>query len=604
MTLDVLLVSPPFWDPYAPSAANPALLGYLRAQHLSGAQIDINQAYFRDRLPHVVAGALVDVADPEILMSRVPTEHRVVMGLSEAQPDLLRRWDIPEETLSLEGFRSAIRSWKRLDALNVVDALIHYGYFVRHDPAIAGVLQDRSCLDDPAWEPMKRLVHQTLLPRLERERPGVLGLSILGEQQFAASVAITHWVREAGFAPLIVWGGSQIRAIHTAAREDGCWWRRLPDLLVLGEGETALATLAQRSREARRSGEPGWAARLTFDRKPNEPNFVPGTIAQPLERVLVAPKRYEEVTTLAAYDFDGLDLHDSYLMPWPTIPYQGSRGCHWGLCGFCDHEEGYRLHYRPKESEQVVENLMAYRSRFGIEHIQFVDEAIEPSWLYDLNDELEKRSLGGVFRWSNYSKVSVELDADLLGRTYANGGRLILFGVESFNQRVLNVVKKGIRRKDALATIRATHDAGIRSWIWLIAGLPTQTPEELAGDIADLRSLEGFVDAVSVGRYRISENSDIYREMSKYGIVEADLNHPMDVRYTSSGDVVDHAEIARLYYEEYYPQAIGMSLTHNRYLLFADALKRERAASPGVRGRRPRPAISGAARTREVLGNI
>lgn len=604
MTLDVLLVSPPFWDPYAPSAANPALLGYLRGQQCAGAQIDLNQAYFLDRLSQLVEGALSDIADPDILATKVPTEHRVVMGLDRAAPDLLKRWDIAEETMTLEGYRAAIASWDRLDALNVIDAIMHYGYFIRHEPAIGGVVTDCAELDDPAWTPMRRMVNQILLPRLEHDRPAVLGFSVLGEQQFAPTLAITHWVREAGFAPLIVWGGSHVRAIHSMARDDSTWWRRLPDLLVLGEGETALTALARRAREAQRCGELDWAARMTFDHRPNQPDFVPGTIAQPVERVLVTSKRYEEVTTLSAYDFDGLDLHGSYLMPWPTIPYQGSRGCHWGLCGFCDHEEGYRLHYRPKESEQVVENLLSYRERFGIEHVQFVDEAIEPSWLRDLNDELEHRSLGGAFRWSNYSKVSVELDSALLSRTYANGGRLILFGVESFNQRVLNVVKKGIRRKDALATIRATHEAGIRSWIWLIAGLPTQTPEELVGDIADLRSLEGIVDAVSVGRYRISENSDIFREIEKYGIVEADLAHPMEVRYTSGGEAVDHTEIARLYYEEYYPQAIGMSLTHNRYLLFADALKREKPGATLTRPVRPRATVSGATRSHEVLGNI
>lgn len=465
MTLDVLLVSPPFWDPYSPSAANPALLGYLRGQQCTGAQIDLNQAYFLDRLSQLVEGALSDIANPDTLAAKVPTEHRVVMGLDRAAPDLLQRWDVPEETMTLEGYRAAIASWDRLDALNVIDAIMHYGYFIRHEPAIEGVVTNRADLGDPAWVPMRRMVHEMLLPRLEHDRPAVLGVSVLGEQQFAPTLAITHWVREAGFAPLIVWGGSHLRAIHSMSRHDSAWWRRLPDLLVLGEGETALTTLAHRAREAQRSGEPDWAARMTFDRRPNQPDFVPGTIAQPVERVLVTSKRYEEVTNLSAYDFDGLDLHGSYLMPWPTIPYQGSRGCHWGLCGFCDHEEGYRLHYRPKESEQVVENLLSYRERFGIEHVQFVDEAIEPSWLHDLNDELEHRSLGGVFRWSNYSKVSVELDSMLLRRTYANGGRLILFGVESFNQRVLNVVKKGIRRKDALATIQTTHDAGIRSWI-------------------------------------------------------------------------------------------------------------------------------------------
>jgi hypothetical protein len=164
-------------------------------------------------------------------------------------------------------------------------------------------------------------------------------------------------------------------------------------------------------------------------------------------------------------------VHDGYLMPWPIVPYQGSRGCHWGICGFCDHEEGYRLHYRPKDSAQVVDHMEYLRAQHGITHLQFVDEAIEPQWMTGLNDEIEARSLSGAYRWSNYSKIAREVDYDSLSRSYRNGCRLVLFGVESFQQRVLNVVRKGIRRNDIFTTLHDARRAGIRSWIWLISGL-------------------------------------------------------------------------------------------------------------------------------------
>lgn len=603
---DALLISPPWWDPYAPSAANPALLGYLRTRGYSATQIDLNQMYFKAQFDGLVQGALHDFADAEALATRVPVEHRVIAGLDQPVPDLLHAWKLPDSALTFDGYRDAIESWDRLEALNVIDAVLHYGYFIRQSPAIQRVLVDRFVLDDPAWQPLRELVQRELLPRLEREEPHIVGISVLGEQQVAGTIALTAWMREAGVPAMIVWGGSHVRPLHSQASNADSWWRRLPDCVVLGEGETALTMLADRARAAYDPRDPHWAERVQFSKRPGHRDFIPGVIGQPLERTLLAPKRYENVSELSDYDATGLDLHGGYLMPWPVIPYQGSRGCHWGLCGFCDHEEGYRLGYRPKAAEQVVDNLLGFRERFGIEHIQFVDEAIEPAWLREFNEEIEHRDLSGAFRWSNYSKVSNELDRDLLDRTFTNGGRLILFGVESFNQRVLNVVKKGIRRKDAMATLRATHDAGIRTWVWLIAGLPTQTIEELAGDIADLRSLDGIVDAVSVGRYRISENSDIFREMKKFGIVHADLSHPMDVQYTSAGMPVDNEAIARMFYDEYYPTAISMSLTHNRYLLFADALKQERRLGQPLAARsssRPARILDGVA-TDNVVGNI
>ena len=83
------------------------------------------------------------------------------------------------------------------------------------------------------------------------------------------------------------------------------------------------------------------------------------------------------------------------------------------------------------------------------------------------------------------------------------------------------------------------------------------------------------VDAVSVGRYRISANSDIFRETEKFGIVSYDLNHPMDLTFQLQGEIVHPEELAEVFYAEYYPAAVNMSLTHNRYLLFAEAIKQD-----------------------------
>jgi len=180
-----------------------------------------------------------------------------------------------------------------------------------------------------------------------------------------------------------------------AARAES-WWRELPDFLCLGEGESAILALARR-RAARDAGCTDWRRAVTISRDPRDDAFIGGLIPQPLGRTLLPAKRYEQVSTLAQYEYDGFDVHDGYLMPWPIVPYQGSRGCHWGICGFCDHEEGYRLHYRPKESAQVVDHMEHLRTQYGITHLQFVDKAIEPQWMFGRpRDERTQRFLRRV----------------------------------------------------------------------------------------------------------------------------------------------------------------------------------------------------------------
>lgn len=578
---DVLLVHPPFWDPYGPPASTAALLGHLRSDGIRAAQIDLNQKYFAERYEAIIASSLADIADAETFANLIPAEHKVVLGITSSTSDLAERWGIDDD-LTLPSHRRAI-AVDDLPRLNVMDALVHYGYFVRHHPDIAETLVDEQACTSRAWADLKRAFDRWCAPVIERSNPLVIGVSVLGEQQLAPTIAITRWIRDLRFDGLVVWGGSDIRYTHERAAQRASWWRDLPDLLCLGEGETALTQLTHRAADARRAVGAGWAAKVTAGLKRPD-GAVAGLVSSPFRSLLLVDKNYEKVNTLAQYDFDGMDLHEGYLMPWPIVPYQGSRGCHWGICGFCDHEEGYRLNYRPKATEQVVDHIEHFRDAFGVTHIQFVDEAVDPQWLVDLNDEIDRRGLTGTFRWSNYSKIGKGLTSEVLRRSHRNGCRLILFGVESFNQRVLGVVRKGIRREEILRTLRDVDAAGIRSWIWLISGLPTQSPDELRGDVRDLRTLDGIVDAVSVARYRMSSNSDIFRDMEKFGIIDVDADDASRVTYRSSDGVVDPDELARIFVQDYYPAAIRQSVTHNRYLLFADAIKSE-----GSRRRQARP---------------
>src|ERR1044072_1792383 len=98
------------------------------------------------------------------------------------------------------------------------------------------------------------------------------------------------------------------------------------------------------------------------------PEGIPGILAAPFLHQPLPSKHYEQVDQLGSYNFADLDL-DSYLMPEPVIPSQASRGCHWGICAFCDHEEGYRLNYRPKTARQVVDDMEFFRREYGISRL-------------------------------------------------------------------------------------------------------------------------------------------------------------------------------------------------------------------------------------------
>ena len=588
MNQEVILIHPPLWDMYGPPASTAALVGHLRSHGFSAHQIDLNQIYFKDSCNDLLLAALRDATDETTYHSKLPYEHKVVLGAREFMPDLLEAKGISHSDLTFEAYRRNITQWE-LPKLNVMDALIHYGYFCRKSGPMSRLLTNADALTDDIWKRLKRLFEQSCLRRIRSEKPAIVGFSMLGEQQLAPTIACTYWLRQE-FEGTIIWGGSDIRYTYQKMQKPESWWRDLPDFLCLGEGESALQRLAELHRRGKARGRDYHRRSAPESLTDNSPVLVtikglkdsevaeaqriPGLLPAPFLNYPLPTKHYEPVDRLGTYSFDDLDF-DSYLMPEPVIPYQASRGCHWGICAFCDHEEGYRLHYRPKTVKQVVDDMEIFRREYGITHLQFVDEAIEPDWFNQFLLEIETRGLAGVYRWSNYSKISPYVTSELLQKAYQLGCRMILFGVETFNQRLLQLVKKGIARDQVFRLVADTKSARIRCWIWLISGLPSQTPKELQEDIRDLESVLPLIDAVSVGRYRISANSDLAREPSAFGIVSYDLESPMDVVCEHNGEIIDPKALADLYYGSYYPLAIEGSRSHNRYLILHEAIKHE-----------------------------
>src|ERR1043165_3367200 len=209
MSLDVVLIHPPLWDMYGPPASTAALVGHLRTHGISAAQIDLNQIYFRDSCDELLQAALRDATDEATYHSKLPYEHKVVLAATQFTPDLLEARGISPSDLGFEAYRRNLTQWE-LPKLNVMDALIHYGYFCRMSGPMSRVLSNAEAINDDIWKRLKTLFEQSCLSRIRAEKPSIVGFSMLGEQQLAATIACSYWLRQE-FDGTIIWGGSDIR---------------------------------------------------------------------------------------------------------------------------------------------------------------------------------------------------------------------------------------------------------------------------------------------------------------------------------------------------------------------------------------------------------
>jgi radical SAM superfamily enzyme YgiQ (UPF0313 family) len=172
---------------------------------------------------------------------------------------------------------------------------------------------------------------------------------------------------------------------------------------------------------------------------------------------------------LPAYDL--LNSFGPYYINTPhgkpfTIMY-ASRGCPFA-CTFCTVR---CTGSRKRSAESIMNELRHLKASYGIRTVSFFDETftLDRERTLQLCDTLVKDELG--IKW--YCNTRVELvTRDLLLKMRQARCRGIAYGVESGSQQILDNVKKGNTVEDAEHAIKWTKEAGIKTYLSFILGLP------------------------------------------------------------------------------------------------------------------------------------
>jgi anaerobic magnesium-protoporphyrin IX monomethyl ester cyclase len=153
-----------------------------------------------------------------------------------------------------------------------------------------------------------------------------------------------------------------------------------------------------------------------------------------------------------------------------------TRGCP-HRCTFCDRTIfGQKLSFRSPES--IVAELKYLATTYGLSEFRFHDDRFlaHPKRAEQLLDLMIAEDLG--FAWLCAERVDY-LDARLLHKMKKAGCYRIESGVEAGSQRVLDLIKKGIKKEVAIEGSKKARDAGIGVLSNFILGFPTETRDEM-----------------------------------------------------------------------------------------------------------------------------
>jgi anaerobic magnesium-protoporphyrin IX monomethyl ester cyclase len=154
------------------------------------------------------------------------------------------------------------------------------------------------------------------------------------------------------------------------------------------------------------------------------------------------------------------------------------RGCTYSLCTFCFESTKFVRDkgYRRISVDQAIKEVCYLVEEFGVKEISFWDDEflMGSDWVEEFCDRLVLENLDVT--WSCYGKVNF-VNPPLLKKMAAAGCWNIFYGLESGNQKLLNLTKKGQTLQMMRDAVQWAHDAGIEIRGSFILGLPEETPE-------------------------------------------------------------------------------------------------------------------------------
>jgi hypothetical protein len=334
---------------------------------------------------------------------------------------------------------------------------------------------------------------QEMLNRILAEKPDVVGISMIFNEQLPLGALLGKLLRKR-YGLRVALGGS---CFADCAEHFLKWYPECADVIIAGEGEDALKQL------------------LTDF---NALEQVPGAVYFKDGAIQKVPKTYsKQIDYYGAPDFSDCDLR-RYFSPEPVIPLLLSRGCYWRRCTFCVHYRSAGLTYRMHSMDFTIQMLQNFVAK-GIRNFAFIDEMISPPHFQRLARAIKEAGLD--ISYYALTKPTREFDAEHLVQMAESGCKYLLWGLESGNQRVLDLMDKGSKIEDVSWVLKRAYAAGIANHVFMICGFPTETEAEFAQTVKFLEDHKDYIYAVHRGTFSLEPESPIFHEQRRFGITRS-----------------------------------------------------------------------------------
>ncbi len=518
--MKVMLVFPPDWYPSEPYLSLPTLTSVLRAAGHHVVQKDVNLEmydwYFSgdflrrvlkkvpqqlDRLRKLSKKRDLNESERELQLALCDCTRERIAELIE-KAETAKRIVRSQEFYEAEKLEWAINVFREVTAtislvyaparicMPPMETDLSYKVFVSSE-----VLE---AVQDTRVNVYRDVFEHILRPAIAAERPDVIGISIVLQQQLFSSMTFCALIKEHFPAIHVTIGGNTVTRLRDVL-PDTPKLCALFDSAVIYEGETAFLQLV----EAVGAGR--------------DLAGIPNLIYRDNSGIHTSPLTYaEEMANLPPPDFHGLPL-EKYFVPDRILPYLATRGCYWGRCEFCDHGEGYTAGYRTKKIEQIIDEIRQLKGAYQARYFHFTDESYPPALFKKLTRKLVESNLDIV--WTTHMRFEKSLlETSVWNDAAVSGCKYLHMGYESGNERVLKLMDKATTTDVIRRSLELSATVGIWNHVMGFFGFPGERREDALDSIRFLEENRELVHSIGFGTFDLSKHTPVAKNPEKFGV--------------------------------------------------------------------------------------
>ncbi|MFQ5686218.1 MAG: B12-binding domain-containing radical SAM protein [Candidatus Scalindua sp.] len=525
--MQVSLIFPPSWIPSQPFLSLPSLQGFLKKEGIENVSIRDLNIEIMDALlsaeqvkrTHAILSRGERPFAPTDSFGHAENEAEVFSRLEWASDvidsgNLVQKVEWAKSALRSEGFydiNDYVESWKIIDRwlqafgmlyypseISIADNSMRYSVYSSVDVIKAS--------EDELENPYRDLFKEYMLDSIVSQEPGLVGISVTATSQVMPAFTLARLLKEVNRGIHITMGGSVFTKLIDNLQDNHTLFE-LVDSFIVFEGEHALLGLIEQ-----------------LDGK-KDFSKVPNLVYREGDQIRVnEPFHIEDINSLTTPDYDGFPL-DQYLSPMRVLPLQGSRGCYWRKCTFCNlHIDN--LKFRLRNLDLVLEDIEKLKKKYNTEYMFFSDECMPVKQLENLSSRLIED--GNDIKWMAGVRFDKGLTKDVLNKAGDAGCLKMVFGLESSNKRVLSLMDKGIETEITRNIIDYCLDTDIAVHMYVIVGFPSETREEALETLDFVTSNKRYMESKGASclacLFELEKHAPIMRDPGKYGL--AKIGHP------------------------------------------------------------------------------